>query len=240
MTSIEQNSSRNALIRALSEDAFALIAPHLSRMDLLEGDRLAGNGEAIDAVWFPENAVASCMDLVGNASHVELGIVGYEGMIGWPLLLECAISPYDFIAQVGGGTALRVDAGAFAATCHDAPEAAALFRRYIGAFTVQIGRTAVSNLRDPVEQRLSRWLLMCHDRLEGDEIDLTHKSIATTLGVRRASVTDGLHNLEGERMISNRRGRIVISDRVKLRRLAGDGYGHAEAHYNRMVAPFGK
>lgn len=240
MTIILQRSSRNALVRALSKDAFAALEPHLTRVDLDEGDRLAGSEDAIDAVWFPESALASCTDVIGAGCRVELAMIGYEGMVGWPLLLECATSPYDVIVQVGGGTALRADAYAFAATCRHIPEAAALFRRYIAAFTVQIGRTAVSNLRDPVEQRLSRWLLMCHDRLEGDEIDLTHKAIATTLGVRRASVTDGLHNLEGERMISNRRGRIVISDRGKLRRLAGDGYGHAEAHYSRMIAPFGK
>lgn len=240
MTPILQSSSRNALIRALSAGGFAALAPRLARVDLDEGDRLAGNEEAIDAVWFPESAVVSCTDVIGEGCRVELGMIGYEGMVGWPLLLECTTSPYDFVVQVGGGTALRADADVFAATCRYVPEAAALFRRYIGAFTVQIGRTAVSNLRDPVEQRLSRWLLMCHDRMEGDEIDLTHKSIAITLGVRRASVTDGLHNLEGERMISTRRGRIVISDRGKLRRLAGEGYGHAEAHYNRTVAPFGK
>ena len=225
---------------ALTAQAFAALSPHLVPVELREGDLLAATDAAIDAVWFPESAVASCMDVVSNGSRVELGIVGYEGMVGWPLLLGCETSAHDVVVQVGGGTALRADADAFVETCRLMPEAAALFRRYIGAFTVQIGRTAVSNLRDPVEQRLSRWLLMCHDRLEGDEIDLTHKTIATTLGVRRASVTDGLHNLEGERMISNRRGRIVISDRPKLQRLAGEGYGHAEAHYNRMVAPFGK
>lgn len=240
MASIPQSSSRNALIRSLSPEAYAALAGCLERVDLGGGDCLASSEAEIDAVWFPESALASCQDVVEGGARVELGIVGYEGVVGWPVLLECESSPHDIIVQGGGGSALKAPADHFAETCRKAPGMRALFLRYINAFTVQIGRTAVSNLRDPVERRLSRWLLMCHDRLEGDEIDLTHKTIATTLGVRRASVTDGLHFLEGERVISNRRGRIVISDRVKLKRLAGDGYGHAEAHYSRMIAPFGK
>ncbi len=240
MVPSKQNHSRNTLIRTLGAEEYAAIARHLRRVELHEGDRLATNDKVIDALWFPESAVVSCTDVFGLGSRVEIGMVGYEGMIGWPLLLETQTSAHDVIVQVGGGTALRVDARPFLEICHASPSVAVLFRRYINAFTVQIGRTAVSNLRDPVERRLSRWLLMCHDRLDGDEIDLTHKTIATTLGVRRASITDSLHNLEGERMISNRRGRIVISDRNKLQLLAGDGYGHAEAHYSRTIAPFGK
>lgn len=228
------------MIRTLDAKGYAALAPHLERVDLNGGEHLAASNADIETVWFPESALASCIDVIGDGGRVELGIIGYEGVVGWPVLLGCAASPHCVVVQVGGGTALRVGARDFAEACARVPGMAALFLRYINAFTVQIGRTAASNLRDPVERRLSRWLLMRHDRMEGDEIDCTHKIIATTLGVRRASVTDGLHNLEGERVISNRRGRIVISDRVKLKRLAGDGYGHAEAHYSRMIAPFGK
>lgn len=240
MALLQQRSSRNALIRALGVDGFAALAPHLERVDLAGGERLASSDFEIDAVWFPESAVASCVDVLADGGHVELGIVGYEGVVGWPVLLGCTVSPHGVVVQVGGGTVLKVAARDFAAICGRVPGMQALFLRYISAFTVQIGRTAVSNLRDPVERRLSRWLLMFHDRLEGDEIDLTHKAIASMLGIRRASVTDGLHALEGHDLIRNRRGRIVIRDRSRLRKLAGDGYGHAEAHYSRTIAPFGK
>ncbi len=239
MVPTQQTRSRNTLIRALSADGHAALGPHLHRVELQGGERIATGGTAIESVWFPESAVASCMEVLGKTCAVEIGMVGYEGLVGWPLLLETDASMHDVAVHVGG-TALRAEARAFASVCARVPAVAALFRRYVANLTVQIGRTAMSNLRDPVERRLSRWLLMCHDRLDGDEIDLTHKNIATTLGVRRASVTDGLHNLEGEHVISNRRGHIVISDRRKLERLAGESYGHAEAHYTRTIAPFGK
>jgi hypothetical protein len=60
------------------------------------------------------------------------------------------------------------------------------------------------------------------------------------LGVRRATVTDTLHIIEGHHAIKSSRGRIVIRDREKLERLAGDSYGFAEMHYRRSIAPFGK
>ncbi|HEX8258113.1 MAG TPA: helix-turn-helix domain-containing protein, partial [Allosphingosinicella sp.] len=85
---------------------------------------------------------------------------------------------------------------------------------------------------------LCRWTLMAHDRIEGDEIKVTHDEIAVMLGVRRASVTDALHILEGEGLIRSRRGRVTIRNRDGLRRLAGETYGYAEAEYSRLIAPF--
>lgn len=240
MIRISQATTRNALIRSLGAVHFGLLSPHLERVQLAEGDLLVSADSAIAWVHFPETAVVSIVDVLSDGARVEIGIVGFDGMAGWPVLLDCVTAMHDALVRIGGGTALRMPAETFAEVCRAEHAAASVFMRYIHAFGVQVGRTAVSNLRDPVERRLSRWLLMCHDRLEGDEIDCTHKVIAAMLGIRRASVTDGLHSLEGESAIRNRRGRIVIRDRRALRRLAGDGYGHSEAHYSQAIAPFGK
>lgn len=240
MASIEQGTTRNLLLRAIDPDAFAAIAADAERVEVSEGERLSAAGSPLDAVWFPETALTSCVEVMADATRVEIGVVGYEGLAGWPVLLGCAVAPHDIVAQAGGGVAIRVPAPSLAGVCADHSAAAKVFLAYVDTLTVQLGRTAVSNLRDPVERRLARWLLMRHDRLEGDEIDLTHKAIAAMMGVRRAGVTDGLHSLEGQDVIRNRRGRIVIRDRPKLRRLAGESYGHPEAHYSRAISAFGK
>lgn len=240
MGSIRQVSSRSTLIRAMDIAVYADFAGHLQRVQLEDGALLVKAGEPIAWAYFPETVVTSIVDPLACGARVEIGLTGYEGLAGWPLLLGTEVSPHDVVAQGGGGSALRIERHALIALCAAYPAAAALFGRYIVSFTVQVGRTAVSNLRDPVERRLSRWLLMMHDRLDGDEIDLTHKSIAAMLGVRRASVTNGLHALEGRDVIRNRRGRISIRDRAGLRCMAGDAYGHAEAHYSQTIAPFGK
>lgn len=237
---IAQSSVRNVLIRALEPAYFARFERNITRVPLSEGEVVATAGTPIDFVYFPENAVIAYLDVLGDEHRVEIGIAGSEGMTGWHILLGCRESPHDAVVRIGGGTALRLPANRLVALCCDSPPANALLMRYIGAVTVQMGRTAASNLRDPVSRRLSRWLLMCHDRLDGDEIDLTHRAIASMLGIRRASVTDGLHQLESDNIIRNHRGRIFIADRDKLRIRAGEAYGHAESYYSKVVAPFGK
>jgi hypothetical protein len=81
---------------------------------------------------------------------------------------------------------------------------------------------------------------MCHDRIDGDEIRLMHEHIGRMLGVRRATVTDTLHVLEGRLAIRNTRGSIVVRDRRVLEELAGHSYGFAEAHYRRLIGPFSR
>jgi DNA-binding transcriptional regulator YhcF (GntR family) len=82
---------------------------------------------------------------------------------------------------------------------------------------------------------LARWILMSHDRLDGDDVPLTHEFLALMLGVRRAGVTVTLHILEGERMIKATRGHIRVIDHAKLEAAAKDSYGLPEAEYERVI-----
>jgi CRP-like cAMP-binding protein len=84
-------------------------------------------------------------------------------------------------------------------------------------------------------ERLSRWLLMCHDRMRSDDMALTHEFLSLMLGVRRSGVTDNLHILEGMRAIKATRGRIYIRDRATLEEIAGGCYGAPEKEYDRLI-----
>jgi hypothetical protein len=110
--------------------------------------------------------------------------------------------------------------------------------RYVQCFVAQMGRTILANLHEPTERRLARWLLMNHDRLQGEEIALTHEQLGVMLGVRRASVTDALHIVEGHSFIRSVRGRVIIRDRLGLIEFAGESYGAAEREYGRAIMPF--
>jgi DNA-binding transcriptional MocR family regulator len=94
---------------------------------------------------------------------------------------------------------------------------------------IQIGQTALANGSHTLEQRLARWLLMCHDRVDGDEVFTTHEFLSLMLGVRRAGVTDALKILEERGLISTKRGRVTVLDRMGLDGVAGDSYGVCEA-----------
>ena len=73
--------------------------------------------------------------------------------------------------------------------------------------------------------RLTRRLLMLHDRSASDAFEVKHSQIAEALSVRRASVTDTLHLLEGEHVLRCRRTQIGILDRPALEAAAGSAYG---------------
>ncbi len=238
MSPIDQGTCRNLLIRSMRKEDFALLAPNLSRVSLKVDGVLATAGEPIDTICFPESGIVTFSDTLRDGSRIGIGHTGYDGFAGWPVLLGSGRSPHDARVTADGGTGIHISPAQLLNACRASEALRNLLLRFVQAFIIQLGRTVVSNLTQPVETRLCRWTLMAHDRITGDEIKVTHDEIAVMLGVRRASVTDALHILEGEGLIRSHRGRVVIRDRDGLRRLAGDAYGFAEAEYSRLIAPF--
>jgi CRP-like cAMP-binding protein len=232
--------SNNLLLNCLSDSDLDFIQPHLERVPLDEGDVIVGRGEVITYVCFPECGITSMADLMPDGTRVEVALIGREGMTNSQLLLGCEEADHEATVQVGGGSSLRLRASRLNELCAHSPTAKSLFFRFIHALAIQSSRTLASNAIHPASKRLSRWLLMCHDRVTGDEIHLCHDRIAKMLGVRRATVTDTLHVLEGEGALRNRRGIIIVRSRDKLEEIAADAYGFAEAQYSRLIAPFGK
>jgi len=208
---------------------YAFVAPDLTRICLSRGQIIATAKQEVDFVCFPEGGVISLSDILDDGGRVEIGIVGREGMTDPAVLLGCDRAPYEMAVEVGQHEALLLPADRLYLLCRRSPAAHAVFLRFVQAFMVQIAGTLACNLRDSTQKRLARHLLMYHDRIDGDEIDLIHKHIATMLGVRRATVTDCLHILEGNQAIRNQRGHIVIRDRARLEEIAGESYGAAEA-----------
>jgi hypothetical protein len=81
---------------------------------------------------------------------------------------------------------------------------------------------------------------MCHDRIDGDEIALTHEFMSMMISADRSGVTVTLHILEGAGMIRSKRGRVIIRDRDRLEELAGGSYGVPEAEYRQLIGPIGQ
>ncbi len=172
--------------------------------------------------------------------RTEVGIFGSEGMSGLPVVLGTDASPHEVFVQVDGTTAQRIRSDDLRRAMRESPSLQNLLLRYVQAFLVQSSYTTASNAHHLIEARLARWLLMCHDRIEGDEIRLTHEFMSMMIAAQRTGVTLTLHILEGAGMIRSKRSRVQILDREKLIDLAGDAYGQPEAEYRRLIAPFGR
>jgi len=235
-----ERSSVNTLLAALSVEDLALLEPNFTR-EILQRERvLIAANMPIQYVWFPEGGVASVVAEMADNGPTEVGIFGREGFAGIPLLLGADSSPHVIFMQVNGHTGLRIEAPLFLAAVDRSITLRTTLLRYVQTFITQTAHSAVSNAHQRIEARLARWLLMCHDRNDGDDIHLTHEFMAMMIAAERSGVTVSLHVLEGAGMIRSKRGRVIILDRVKLEDLAGDSYGRPEAEYRHLVAPFGK
>ena len=230
----------NILLDALSRDDLELLKPHLTREKMHREQVLVSPDQPIEQIWFPEGGVASIVANMADNGPTEVGIFGREGFAGTPLLLGSDTSPHVIFIQVDGHTGLRIGASDFLAAVDQSPSLRATLLRYVQTIIIQTAHSAVSNAHQRIEARLARWLLMCHDRNDSDDIALTHEFMAMMIAAERSGVTVSLHVLEGAGMIRSKRGRVIILDRQKLEELAGEGYGKPEAEYRRLIAPFGK
>lgn len=188
----------------------------------------------IDYVYFPVSGIASTVVSAGRDKRAEVGIFGREGMSGIPVVMGGDRSLQECFFQVAG-KGVRVESDALRKAMDDAPALRVFFLRFVQAMLMQTSQTAVSNAQSVLEERLCRWLLMSHDRLGQDELELTHEFLSIMLGVRRAGVTSALHILEGRHLIKSTRGLVVILDREGLEAGAGGSYGQPESEYERLI-----
>ena len=234
MLRIQQATIRNRLLAALSPADFGLLQPHLEPFELLVRKTLFRPQQPIDYVTFPEAGLLSLTVSTPQGHKVEIGMIGREGLSGLPVVLSADRSPFECFVQASG-EALRLPAGALRQAIEHSRSLHDVLLRYSHAFSIQTAQTAFVNARFALEARLARWLLMSHDRTDGDDLPLTHEFLSMMLGVRRAGVTTTLGVFTDEGVIGSERGQIRVLDRAKLEEVAGRSYGLPEAEYARLM-----
>ena len=234
MSQLQQSSVRNRLLKALTPDDFALLQPYLQPMATELRQQLIAPNAPVKQLFFPGVGFGS-VTTDGHSSKVEVGIIGREGLAGAsPILLGSDRTPLDHFVQ-SAAEMLSISTQALCAAVSRSASLHKLLLRSVQAQILQTAQTAFVNATYTVDIRLARWLLMCHDRLDGDELPLTHEFLSMMLGVQRSSTTLAVQALEGHRLIRARRGRITILDRAALEAVANSGYGLPEAEYARLI-----
>src|SRR5215207_9462727 len=160
---------RNRLLLALSRPDLSLLEPWLERVPLPVRTRLVEPNTSITHAYFLAEGIASVVDTTPQGRQIEVGIIGREGMTGIPILLGADRTSHECIIQTAG-EGLRIRADDLRRAMAASPSLRQHLLRFVQAFTVQVGQTALSNGRHTLEQRLARWLLMCHDRVDGDTL----------------------------------------------------------------------
>ena len=225
---------RSNLLSTLSKADFAAIEPHLSTVTLERNFPLEEPGKPVEKVYFLKSGVGSTVAFSRGGRRIETGLFGCEGMSGLSVVLRSEFSVLESFMQVEG-EGLSIASDVFRDLMDENRSLQNHFLRYMQVMTTQTAQTALSNGQAKLEERLARWLLMCHDRINGDELQLTHEFLSIMLGVRRAGVTVGTHMLEGKGLIRANRGNIIILDRDGLEAEAQESYGVPEEEYRRLI-----
>jgi CRP-like cAMP-binding protein len=239
-TSDQSIESPNQFLRSLSCEDRARLTGKFRRLMVEPGTLLLNERDSIATVYFPETVLVSIECQTSATHHVETAVVGYEGLVGWPGLLRLGRPHQRAVVQMRSGSVLAISIDDVAAACESSTTLHSALMCFVEVLMTQMAQAIVSHLRDSLECRLSRWLMMRHDRVPTDQLMIRHDEIGRNLGARRAGVTDCLHVLEGDRLIRCYRGRIIIRDRAGLEDLAGQSYGAAEGYYRAMIGPFGR
>lgn len=178
--------------------------------------------EPASHVYFPLSGVISLLTVLDDGSAVEIATVGSEGMADFAAYLDLE-SPARWLVQVPG-IAIRVEAAELRGLSEDWAELRSVMHNYMLAMFVLVSQTAACNRRHPVEERCARWLLMTHDRVEGDMFPMTHEFLADMLGVRRPSVSIAMSILSKAGYTRYRRGKVEILDREGLEQATCECY----------------
>ncbi|CAD7029926.1 Crp/Fnr family transcriptional regulator [Pseudorhizobium halotolerans] len=225
---------RNVLLSRLEPEELAKFSRDIVTVDLPKNFLIAAFDGPIDYVYFPDSGIASIVAISPEGNKAEAGMFGREGFSPVQAAVGAGVSPHEIVMQAAG-SGHRIAYTKFLTAMESSRPFAHIVACYSQALAIQVTYTALSNVSHPVDERLARWLLMCHDRVDGDELNLTHEYISLMLAVRRPSVTTALHVLEGNRFIRSERGRISIRNRAALEEFAHDAYGKPEKEYERLI-----
>jgi CRP-like cAMP-binding protein len=208
-------SITNEILAALSPDEHGRLASHLEPCELPHGRVVYETGEQVRHVYFPNNAMISLVTQMADGKLVEVGLIGNDGMSGLTALMSEGTSPERAMVQIPNG-ATRAELSVIKEEFRRGGQLQKSLLAYARKFMRQVSQTAACNASHPTEERLSRWLLMCHDRINSSELKLTQEFIAEMLGTRRATVSVAAMVLQTEGLIQYNRGQIKIIDRPGL------------------------
>jgi CRP-like cAMP-binding protein len=214
---------KNRLLNALTQEDLGSLRSHLHPLNLEQRRVLYEVGATIEHVYFLEQGLGSILTTMADGASVEVGMIGLEGMVGMPAVLGDDVSAQHVVVQLPG-SALRLSAAHCKAAFDQSADVRRVLLRFANALLNLSSQTAACNRLHSVEQRCARWLLMSSDRIQSDELPLTHEFLSSMLGVRRAGVSETAGELQRSGLIRYHHGHITIVDRDGLQATACECY----------------
>jgi CRP-like cAMP-binding protein len=229
-----QSAVRNRLLAALPPGVLTEFLPKLHRVSLSLRQILITPGKPIEAVYFVESGWTSMVAHMDEGAQAEVGLIGREGLVGASLVTGVETAFVEAYIQAAG-EALRMETKAFQRELDTHPDLLRRVLRYTEAMHAQVMQTAACNGRHSLEQRLARWILMAHDRGDGNELPLTQEFMALMLCVQRPSITVIARILQQAGMIRYTQGKVTVTDRDAFEATACDCYRAVRERFDQIL-----
>jgi hypothetical protein len=227
-------AKKNLLLAGLEVKSRGVLLAETVPVTLRSGETLTDVGQRLAHVFFPIDSSISLAVPVARQSPLVIGLVGFEGMLGMPLILGTTLSGFRGLVQ-GEGLAWRVDADRFTRELKANAAWRSTMHRYVHVRLLQVAHGAACRSSHLVEARLASWLLKSWDRARSDHISLTHEMLSQLLGVRRAGVTLAASALQDRALIRYTRGHIMLLDLRGLEAAACTCYAGEKQTYSRYM-----
>lgn len=225
MSASEQAQSlmTNQILAALSRQEYPLLFSHLKPAHLSRGQILYDFADPISSAFFVMSGMVSLLSITEDGSTTQVSMIGNEGVAGVAAILRVNKAPYRIMVQLPG-KAMRVRADVLVREFNRGGPLQDLTLRYLHALITQISQSAACNRFHTVGERLCRWLLISHDRVNSNTITLTQEALAHMLGATRTNITEAAAALKRAGLIDYHRGSIRVVDRRGLEKAACECY----------------
>lgn len=217
---------RNHLIARLTPDDREAVLGIASACDFPLGHIFCQAGDLITHVYFVDSGIISAVAVMEDGRTVEAYMVGPEGVTS-PAAAAASSHTFSRFAAQAPGSALRVEVSRLRALMTDRPGLRAVLAAYAVAVQNELEQSTACNALHRADQRFAKWMLRCHDRVEGDTLNLTQEYLASMLGSQRTTVNEAAQTLQKAGAITYSRGRVTIADRAALERVACECYRHS-------------
>jgi CRP-like cAMP-binding protein len=226
----------NRLLGAMEAASLARITPHLDPVVLKLGDVVCEAGGVLKHAYFPQGAVLSLLTVLENGSAIETANIGREGAFGLFAAMYSRVSFNRCLVQFEGGM-VRCPIDFLQSEFEHSEHVRNLFVSYSETLLSQVQQTVACNALHSTEERMCRWLLMMHDRAEGEALPYTHEFLSHMLGANRKSVTLAAQSLQMAGLISYQRGKIRVVDRGGLEQASCECYAIVKERFDAFLMP---
>jgi CRP-like cAMP-binding protein len=226
----------NRLLGALETASRKRIDRHLEPIRLKLGAIVCEAGGLLKHAYFPQGAVLSLLTVLENGSAIETANIGREGSFGLFAAMYSRVSFNRCLVQLEGGI-VRCPIELLQSEFERGGYVRDLFVSYSETLLSQIQQSVACNAMHTTEERICRWLLMMHDRADGEALPYTHEFLSHMLGANRKSVTLAAQSLQTAGLISYSRGRIQVLDRPGLEKASCECYAVVQERFDAFLKP---